>query len=93
MTAAYDAGALIAAERGDREMWAEHRRRLQAGRQPITTAPVVAQVSRSGQQARLRMFLGGCAIVPFAADQAHAVGRLIGRARRVRLRANDQGPF
>lgn len=48
---------------------------------PLTTAPVVAQVSRSARQAPLRRLLAGCRIVPFAADEAHAVGTLLARAR------------
>jgi hypothetical protein len=73
----YDAGALIAADGNDRAVWAEHRAELELGGTPVTTAPVVAQVSRSPRQARLRMFLRGCEIVPFDADQAHAVGALL----------------
>ena len=78
MTVVYDAGPLIAADRSDRAVWAEHRARLELGRVPLTTAPVVAQVSRSGRQAQLRRFLRGCDIVPFAVDDAHEVGALTG---------------
>ncbi|GAC1600677.1 MAG: hypothetical protein NVS3B21_27900 [Acidimicrobiales bacterium] len=81
MTVVYDAGALIAADRSQREVWADHRARLELGLTPVTTAPVVAQVSRSGRQAQLRRFLRGCEIVPFADDVAHDVGILAGRAR------------
>lgn len=77
MRVVYDSGALIAAERDDRAVWAEHRVQLQWGVVPLTTAPVVAQVSRSGRQALLRRFLSGCAIVALTEDQAHAVGRLL----------------
>ncbi|GAB2460289.1 hypothetical protein GCM10027062_44880 [Nocardioides hungaricus] len=80
MTVFYDAGVLIAADRGDPEVWAEHRAWLTDDVLPVTTAPVVAQVSRSSRQARLRMFLGGCEVVPFAPEEAHAVGSLLGRA-------------
>jgi predicted nucleic acid-binding protein len=76
----YDAGALIAAERSDRATWAEHRARLELGVVPATTAPVVAQVSRSGRQAQLRRFLRGCDIVPFGGDDAHDIGALAGRS-------------
>ena len=78
MTVVYDAGALIAADRSDREVWAEHRVRLELGVVPATTAPVVAQVSRSGRQAQLRRFLRGCAVVPFTDEDAHPVGALAG---------------
>lgn len=47
---------------------------------PITTAPVVAQVSRSPLQAQLFRFLRGCEVVPFGAADAHEVGRLLGDA-------------
>lgn len=80
MSAVYDAGVLVAADRGDREVWADHRARLEIGLVPVTTAPVVAQVSRSPRQAQLRRFLRGCAVVPFSPDEAHAVGALLGRA-------------
>lgn len=78
MNVVYDAGLLIAAERGDRSVWAEHRARLELGVAPVTTAPVVAQVSRSGRQAQLRRLLRGCHVVAFAADHAHGVGALLG---------------
>ena len=80
MNCVYDAGVFIAAERHDRAVWADHRVRLELGIVPLTTAPVVAQVSRSGQQAQLRRFLRGCDIVAFTPAEAHAVGALLGAA-------------
>lgn len=80
MSIIYDAGALIAAERSERGVWADHRARLEFGLIPETTAPVVAQVSRSGQQAQLRRFLRGCGVVAFDDDEAHDVGGLAGRS-------------
>jgi predicted nucleic acid-binding protein len=77
MSFVYDAGVLIAADRNDRDVWAEHRARLELGSAPVTTAPVVAQVGRSGRQAQLRRFLRGCDIVPFASHQAHDAGALL----------------
>ena len=74
----YDAGVLVAAERDDREVWQAHRARLERGMVPWTTAPVVAQVSRSGRQAQLRRFLRGCEVAAFTPAQAHAVGALLG---------------
>jgi predicted nucleic acid-binding protein len=76
----YDAGVLVAAERNDREVWADHRIRLALGIVPLTTAPVVAQVSRSDRQAQLRRFLRGCEILAFSPDQAHEVGAILGQA-------------
>ncbi len=78
MTVVYDAGALIAAERSDRGFWAEHRVRLELGIVPVTTAPVVAQVSRTGRQAQLRRLLRGCDVAVFSAVHAHEVGALLG---------------
>ena len=80
MSVVYDAGALIAADRSHRDVWADHRVRLELGVVPLTTAPVVAQVSRSGRQAQLRRFLRGCDIVPFAREDGYEVGSLAGRS-------------
>lgn len=79
MNVLYDAGALIAAERGKRRIWAEHRARLELGLVPWTTAPVVAQVSHSTRQAQLHRLLRGCLVEPLRSDQAHEVGALLGR--------------
>ena len=76
----YDAGMLVAADRGVRATWAEHRVRLEAGILPVVPAPVVAQVSRSPQQAQLRRLLRGCQILALAEPDAHAAGYLLGRA-------------
>ena len=80
MNVAYDAGVLVAADRNDRGTWADHRIRLELGIVPMTTAPVVAQVSRTARQVQLRRFLRGCEIEAFSANQAHDVGTLIGQA-------------
>jgi len=77
----YDSGLLIAAEGNDREVWADHRARLEFGVVPRTTAPVVAQVSRSPRQVQLRRLLRGCDVVEFVANDAHEVGELLARAR------------
>lgn len=80
MSVVYDAGVLVAADRNDRDLWADHRARLEAGVIPVTTAPVVAQVSRSSRQVQLRRFLRGCEIVGFTRDESHEVGALLSRA-------------
>jgi len=77
MTVVYDAGVLIAADRNDRATWADHRVRLESGMIPMTTAPVVAQASRSARQVPLQRFLSGCQVVEFTADDAHNVGALL----------------
>ena len=80
MTTVYDTGVLIAADRNDRQVWADHRARLEAGVVPVTTAPVVAQASRSSRQVHLRRFLRGCEVAAFDATQAHAVGALLAKS-------------
>lgn len=80
MSVVYDAGALVAADRSERNLWADHRARLELGIVPLTTAPVVAQVSRSGRQAQLRRFLRGCEVEPFRPEDAHDVGALAAEA-------------
>lgn len=78
MSVVYDAAVLVAADRSVRDVWADHRVRLEMGVAAVTTAPVVAQVSRSGRQAQLRRFLRGCDVVPFAPSEGHAVGAAAG---------------
>lgn len=80
MSFVYDAGLFVAAERNDRDVWADHRARLELGLIPRTTAPVVAQVSRSPRQVQLRRMLRGCDISNFAPDDSHEVGALAGKA-------------
>ena len=80
MSGVYDAGVFVAAERNDREVWADHRVRLELGLLPVTTAPVVAQVSRSPRQAQVHRRLRGCEIVAFAPDESYEVGSLLARA-------------
>lgn len=80
MSVVYDAGALVAAVRSERDLWADHRARLELGIVPVTTAPVVAQVSHSGRQAQLRRLLRGCEVEPFRPEDAHDVGALAGKA-------------
>jgi predicted nucleic acid-binding protein len=76
----YDTSVLIAADRGDRLIWAEHRLRLEAGIVPLVPSPVLAQSSRSPRQAQLRQLLRGCDVVPFEEADAHRVGALLGKA-------------
>lgn len=80
MSMVYDAGVFVAAERNDRAVWADHRARLEFGLVPRTTAPVVAQVSRSPRQAQVHRILRGCEIVAFGQEEALEVGSLVGKA-------------
>src|SRR5271165_6585131 len=77
----YDAAVLVAADRNERRAWAEHKVRLELGVVALVPAPVVAQVSRSPQQAQLRRFLTGCVVVPLGEVEAHEAGRLLGITR------------
>lgn len=72
----YDAGALIAAERNDRRLWALHARALQRGVRAIVPAGCVVEVWRSGRQASLARLLEGCEIEPLDADHARRSGAL-----------------
>src|SRR5260370_38430755 len=74
---AYDSGALIAAERGERRMWARHRALLLRRVVPVVPAPVVAQSWRGiSPQAQLSRLLAGCRIEPPHAPGARAPGSL-----------------
>ena len=77
----YDDAVLVAADRSERRTWAEHKARLELGAIPLVPAPVVAQVSRSPRQAKLRRFLKGCLIVPLGESDAHEAGGLLGIAK------------
>src|SRR5580704_6826470 len=80
-TVVYDAGVLVAADTNERRAWAQHKARLEFGVVPLVPAAVVAQVSRSPQQAQLRRFLTGCVVVPLGEREAHEAGRLLGMTR------------
>lgn len=77
----YDAGVLVAADKNERRVWAEHRVRLELGMIPLVPAPVVAQVSRSPRQAQLHRLLVGCEVVSMSEAAAHRAGALLGKAR------------
>jgi predicted nucleic acid-binding protein len=76
----YDAAVLVAADRDERSVWADHRVRLEAGIVPAVPSPVVVQVSRSPTQVQLRRLLRGCEVVSLTEQRAHVAGRLLGRA-------------
>jgi hypothetical protein len=80
-TVVYDAGVLIAADRSQRQVWAEHRVRLEAGVVPLVPAPVIAQATRSPRQVQLRRLLRGCEVIPLDEAGAHAAGLLLGKTR------------
>ncbi|MGH3754187.1 MAG: PIN domain-containing protein [Pseudonocardiaceae bacterium] len=77
MTLVYDTGALLAAERGDRTMWAVHRRGLDRAGQAVVPAVVLGQAWRGGPQPQLSRLLKGCVIESFDENIGRAVGRLL----------------
>ena len=77
----YDTGALLAAERNDRRMWALHAGFLSEEIVPVVPAPVLAEAWRGGsRQASLARLLALCEIEPMTERQAKDVGVLAGRA-------------
>ncbi|MGH9129393.1 MAG: twitching motility protein PilT [Acidimicrobiales bacterium] len=104
MKVTYDTGALIAAERNDRRMWALHDGYNAEGVTPLVPAPVVAQAWRGGsRQARLVHLLRPCEIEDMTAAQARKVGELVGASKldditdvavvEVAIRLGDGGPI
>lgn len=78
----YDTGALLAAERNDRRLWALHAGFLAEEIAPTVPAPVLAQAWRGGaKQASLSRLLALCVVEPLIEEQARAVGRLASRTR------------
>lgn len=77
MTDVLDAGALIAADRGDRATWT--RLKAAADDPPVTHGGVVGQAWRGGaRQARLARFLAGVDVRPLTDDLGRASGVLLG---------------
>ena len=77
-----DAGAFVAAERGDRDLVALVKRERLAGRVPVTCGGVVAQVWRGGQgkQAPLARLLAGVEVVPIDGSLGRRAGMLLARS-------------
>ena len=77
----YDTGALVAAERNDRRMWALHAGFLAEEVLPVVPAPVLAEAGRGGpRQASLARLLALCAVEPMSEEQARRVGILAAKA-------------
>ena len=77
----YDTGALIAADRNDRRMWALHAGFLALELSPTVPTPVLAEAWRGGsRQASLARFLALCTTEPLTDEQAKAVGAIAARA-------------
>ena len=77
----YDAGALVAADRSDREIWALHKRALDRGIVPTVPAGVLAQGWRGGPQAQLSRFLKGCLIEDLDEPRARSAGAVCALAK------------
>jgi len=77
----YDTGALVAAERNDRRMWALHAGLLAEEVVPTVPAPVLAEAWRGGaRQAALSRLLAMCDVEPMSEEQARQVGVFAGKA-------------
>lgn len=76
----YDSGALIAAERDNRLMWALHRAALARGVKVTVPAGALGEVWRGGPQGPLSMLLKGCVVEALTEPQAREVGVLSGRS-------------
>jgi hypothetical protein len=86
----YDAGALLAAQRNDRRMWAIHRRALERGVIPVVPTPVLAQAwrfddgpsvaARQRGRAVVERFLEGCLVEPLDESTARAAGAALARS-------------
>jgi hypothetical protein len=77
-----DAGAFVAVERGNRDVVALVKRERLAGRPPVTSGGVVAQVWRggSGRQAPMAGLLGGAAVASVDDTLARRAGMLLARS-------------
>lgn len=81
MSLVLDAGALIALERNERQMWVRLKAAHQDGRLPMTHAGVLGQVWRGGpRQTRLSQALAGIDVRPLDEDMGKETGRLLGVA-------------
>lgn len=77
----YDTGALVAAERNDRMMWALHAGFLAEEVVPTVPAPVLAEAWRGGgRQASLSRLLALCEVEALSEQHAREVGVLAGKS-------------
>lgn len=82
MTVVYDAGALLAAERNDRDFLASHLTFMRQERNIVVPSPVLAQVWRGGgRQVTIGRLLTACVIEPTSERTARNAGVILGRAR------------
>ncbi len=77
----YDTGALIAADRNNRAMWALHAGFVAEAVAPTVPAPVLAEAWRGGpRHANLARILGACQVEALSEDQAKEVGELAAKS-------------
>jgi len=78
----FDAGALVAADKGERSLWAEFAVAVAERRPIVVPTPVLTQVWRGWrEQARLAKLLGGCRVVSPDESLAKQAGVLLGRSK------------
>jgi hypothetical protein len=77
-----DAGAFVAVERGDRDVVSLVKRERLAGRPPVTSGGVVAQVWRGGhgRQAELARLLAGVQVAAVDDQLGRRAGMLLARS-------------
>lgn len=77
----YGVGALRAAARGDRLVWAVHRAALANGIVPVVPAGAVAEAFRTeGRGDRVEALLAGTEVEPVTGESARRAGELAARA-------------
>ncbi len=76
----YDTGALVAAERRHRGLWALHEQSLASGVRPIVPVMILAQAWRGTPHANLARLLRGCLVTPDTEDLGKAAGTICGRS-------------
>ena len=92
MGVTYDTGALIAADRRERRMWARYRALLVRREVPVVPAPVVAQCWRgTSRQALLARMLTGCDIEALDDRLARSVGTTAAYAATLRRAGANRG--
>jgi PIN domain. len=77
----FDAGALVAADKGERALWALFAAAVAERRPVVVPSPVLAQAWRGwASQARLARFVAGCRVLAPDERLARQAGVLLGRA-------------
>ncbi|MBM2810978.1 MAG: PilT protein domain protein [Chloroflexi bacterium] len=76
----YDSGALIAADRNDRRLWAIHIRAIERGILPVVPSVILAQTWRGGPQASLQRLLQGCQIESLSDPAARRTGVVLAQS-------------